>query len=387
MSQLSPQLAELRDQVRRFVAEVVLPAEAQLGTGELAADRRQALQREAAGRGLLAPQAPTEFGGRALSLLEQSVIFEEAGYSLLGPLALNCAAPDEGNMHLLHVTGTPAQHARYLAPLVRGEVRSFFAMTEPAPGAGSDPAALRTTATRVPGGWRIDGRKWLVTGAEGAGFGICMARTGERGATMFMVDAGTPGFTVERRIDTLDHAMGGHYELAFDDCRVADDAVLGEVDEGFRSAQVRLVPARLTHCMRWLGLARRSLDIALDHTQGRELFGTRLHELGLAQALIADSVIDLEASRALIREACAAIDAGARGTGESSVAKVFVSEAVGRVVDRAVQLCGGAGVSHELPLARFLTEVRAFRIYDGPAEVHRWSIARRASRRRAQGRG
>lgn len=384
MSELSPQLADLRDQVRRFVAEVVLPAEADLGTGELAAEQRQALQREAAGRGLLAPQAPTEFGGRGLSLLEQSVIFEEAGYSLLGPPALNCAAPDEGNMHLLHATGTPAQHARYLAPLVRGEARSFFAMTEPAPGAGSDPAALRTTAARVPGGWRIDGRKWLVTGAEGAGFGICMARTGEAGATMFMVDAGTPGFTVERRTQTLDHAMGGHYELRFDDCRVPDDAVLGELDEGFRSAQVRLVPARLTHCMRWLGLARRSLDIALDHTQSRELFGARLHELGLAQALIADSVIDLDASRALIRQACAAIDSGARGSGESSVAKVFVSEAVDRVVDRAIQLCGGAGVSHELPLARFLTEVRAFRIYDGPTEVHRWSIARRASRRRAE---
>jgi acyl-CoA dehydrogenase len=178
--------------------------------------------------------------------------------------------------------------------------------------------------------------------------------------------------------------MGGHYELRFDDCRVPDDAVLGEVDQGFRSAQVRLVPARLTHCMRWLGLARRSLDIALDHTRPRELFGAPLQELGLAQALIADCVIDLDASRALVRQACAAIDAGARGSGESSVAKVFVSEAVGRVVDRAVQLCGGAGVSHELPLARFLIEVRAFRIYDGPAEVHRWSIARRASRQRAQ---
>jgi acyl-CoA dehydrogenase len=381
------ELLELRDQVRRFVAELVIPAEAELGTAELDAEGRRRLQREAAARGLLAPQAPVEFGGRGLSLTGQSVILEEAGYSLLGPPALNCAAPDEGNMHLLHEAGTSDQHARYLAPLVAGDARSFFAMTEPAPGAGSDPAALRTTATRVAGGWRIDGRKWLVTGAEGAAFGICMARTGERAATMFMVDAGNPGFAVERRIDTLDHAMGGHCALRFDGCVVPDEAVLGAVDEGFRYAQVRLVPARLTHCMRWLGLARRSLDIALDHTQSRELFGARLHDLGLAQALIADCVIDIEASRALIRQACAAIDAGARGSGESSVAKVFVSEAVFRVVDRAVQLCGGAGVSHELPLARFLTEVRAFRIYDGPAEVHRWSIARRASRRRAEARG
>jgi len=380
-------LPELRDQVREFVAEVVIPAEAELGPANLDAGRRRELQQQAAARGLLAPQAPPEFGGRGLTLSEQSVIFEEAGYSLLGPPALNCAAPDEGNMHLLHMTGTPAQHERYLRPLAAGEARSFFAMTEPAPGAGSDPAALRTTAARVAGGWRIDGHKRLVTGAEGAAFGICVARTGDGAATMFMIDAGTPGFTVGRRIETLDHAIGGHFELHFDGCEVPGDAVLGEVDQGFRYAQVRLVPARLTHCMRWLGLARRSLDIALDHTDGRELFGARLHDLGLAQALIADSVIDLEASRALVSRACAAIDAGARGTGESSVAKVFVAEAVFRVVDRAIQLCGGSGVSHELPLARYLNEVRAFRIYDGPAEVHRWSIARRASRRRVEARG
>jgi acyl-CoA dehydrogenase len=384
---MSAALRELRDQVRTFVAEIVIPAEAELGQAELDAAGRRELQAEAAARGLLAPQAAVEFGGRGLCLSEQSVIFEEAGYSLIGPPALNCAAPDEGNMHLLHETGTSAQHDRYLRPLVRGQARSFFAMTEPAPGAGSDPAALRTTAARVPGGWRIDGRKWLVTGADGAAFGICMARTSDAAATMFMVEADTPGFTVVRRIETLDHAMGGHCELRFDGCVVPQEAVLGEVDEGFRYAQVRLVPARLTHCMRWLGLARRSLDIALDHTDSRELFGARLHDLGLAQALIADCVIDLEASRALVRQACAAIDAGARGTGESSVAKVFVSEAVFRVVDRAIQLCGGTGVSHELPLARYLNEVRAFRIYDGPAEVHRWSIARRTSRRRAQAGG
>jgi alkylation response protein AidB-like acyl-CoA dehydrogenase len=287
-------------------------------------------------------------------------------------------------MHLLHEVGSVVQRQRYLEPLVRGEARSFFAMTEPAPGAGSDPAALRTHATRVGDGWRIDGRKWLITGADGASFGICMARTSDDGATMFVVETDNPGLVVTRRIPTLDHAMtGGHCEIELDDCRVPDEAVLGAAGEGFRYAKVRLVPARLTHCMRWLGLARRSLDIALDHAAARQLFGERLQDLGLAQALIADSVIDLEASRALIRQACAAIDAGASGSAESSIAKVFVSEAVCRVVDRAIQLCGGAGVSHELPLARFLTEVRAFRIYDGPSEVHRWAIARRASWRRA----
>jgi len=198
------------------------------------------------------------------------------------------------------------------------------------------------------------------------------------------VDADTPGFEVVREIPTLDHAMiGGHCEVTFEDCRVGDDAVLGEVDAGFRYAQVRLAPARLTHCMRWLGIARRSLDIALERTRERELFGTPLQELGLAQQLIADSVIDIEASRGLIRHAVGVIDAGGRGSQESSVAKTFVSEAVDRVVDRAIQLCGGAGVTHETPLGRFMNEVRAFRIYDGPAETHRWAIARREVRRAA----
>ncbi|MDX6527580.1 MAG: acyl-CoA dehydrogenase [Gaiellales bacterium] len=382
---LEPELARLRDEVREFVRAVVIPEERELGLHEPGPELRRRMQSAAAAAGLLAPQAPMALGGRGLTLFEQSVILEEAGYSLLGPLALNCAAPDEGNMHLLHEIGSDGQRERYLAPLVRGDARSFFAMTEPAPGAGSDPEGLSTSAARVPEGWRINGRKWLITGAEGASFGICMARTSSGGATMFMVDAENPGFSLVRRIGTLDHAMsGGHCEVDFSDCLVRDDAVLGAVDEGFRYARIRLVPARLTHCMRWLGLARRSLDVALDRTADREVFGSRLHDLGLAQALIADSVIDLETSRALIRQTCSAIDAGASGSSASSVAKVFVSEAVFRVVDRAIQLCGGVGVSHDLPLARFLTEVRAFRIYDGPSEVHRWAIARRASRERAR---
>ena len=383
---LPAELAELRDRVAAFVRDVVIPAEAELGLGSPSEELRRRLQEQAVEAGVFAPHVAEEYGGLGLKLFEQSVVFEAAGYSLLGPLALNCAAPDEGNMHLLSVIATDEQKERYLRPLAAGETRSCFAMTEPAPGAGSDPSALQTTATRVDGGWRIDGRKWLITGAAGAGFAIVMARTGEvtrgQGATMLLVDAGTPGFEVVREIPTLDHAMiGGHCEVVFDDCRVGEDAILGELDLGFRYAQVRLAPARLTHCMRWLGIARRSLDIALEHTRDRELFGQRLHELGLAQQLIADSAIDIEASRALIRQAVRVIDAGGRGGHESSIAKTFVSEAVDRVVDRAIQLCGGAGVTHETPLGRFMNEVRAFRIYDGSAETHRWAIARREARR------
>jgi acyl-CoA dehydrogenase len=382
---LPPGLADLTGRVRAFIRDVVIPAEAELGLGQPSPELRDRLQRSAAGAGLLAPQVAKEHGGLGLDMFEQSVVLEAAGYSLLGPLAMNCAAPDEGNMHLLSVIATDEQKTRYLRPLAAGGVRSCFAMTEPAPGAGSDPAALRTTATKVDGGWRIDGRKWLITGASGAAFAIVMARTGElgrgQGATMFLVDAGNPGFQVVREIQTLDHAMiGGHCEVVFDGCLVDEAAVLGEPDLGFRYAQVRLAPARLTHCMRWLGIARRSLDIALERTRDRELFGQRLHELGLAQQLIADSAIDIEASRALIRHAVRVIDAGGRGGHESSIAKTFVSEAVDRVVDRAIQLCGGLGVTHETPLGRFMNEVRAFRIYDGSAETHRWAIARREAR-------
>jgi alkylation response protein AidB-like acyl-CoA dehydrogenase len=260
-------------------------------------------------------------------------------------------------------------------------------MTEPHPGAGSDPGALATTARPVDGGWVVDGDKRFISGAEGAGFAICMARA-PRGATMFLVDADNPGFVVGRRMETTDTVFaGGHSEVRLHECFVADAAVLGEVGEGFRYAQVRLAPARLTHCMRWLGLAHRALDVALDRAAEREIFGSRLEELGQAQGLIADSVIDIEASRALIRSAAGALDSGQPGRHETSVAKVFVAEAVFRVIDRAIQLTGGDGVTHDLPLARFLNEVRPFRIYDGPSETHRWAIARRASRRRAQERG
>jgi acyl-CoA dehydrogenase len=333
---------------------------------------------------LLAPHVPTEWGGCGLDVRGQSVVFEEAGYSLLGPLALNCSAPDEGNMHLLEVVASEEQKEKYLRPLVLGETRSCFAMTEPAPGAGSDPSMLSTTAASLDGGWRIDGRKWFISGAHGAGFAICMARTsgapGQRGgATMFLVDAGNPGMRVVRDIDTLDEGLfGGHSEVVFDGCVVGPESVLGEVDRGFEYAQVRLAPARLTHCMRWLGLARRAHGIAVDWAATRRSFGGLLGDLGMIQQLVADSEIDMAASRALIWHTAAVLDSGASGGTESSIAKTFVAEAVNRVVDRAVQVCGALGVSGDVLLSRYLREVRPFRIYDGPSEVHRWAIGRRA---------
>jgi acyl-CoA dehydrogenase len=377
----TPRLAE---RTRAFVREVCIPAEARFAGHDIDPGLRAELQAAARDAGVFAPHVPPEFGGHGLDIRGWASVFEEAGYSLLGPQALNCAAPDEGNMHLLEVIATDEQKERYLRPLAAGEVRSCFAMTEPHPGAGSDPAALATTAREVDGGWAIEGDKRFISGAEGAAFAICMARA-PQGATMFMIDADNPGWQVGRRMPTTDSVFaGGHSEVALRDCRVGADAVLGAVGEGFRYAQVRLGPARLTHCMRWLGLARRALDIALDRAAEREVFGARLEELGLAQGLIADSVIDVEASRALIRTAAERLDAGSHARHETSIAKVFVAEAVWRVIDRSLQLTGGDGVSHDFPLARFLNEARPFRIYDGPSETHRWAIARRAARTRAQ---
>lgn len=385
----SPEVVALRGRVREFVREVVIPAEAELGHGAGPDDDlRLRLQKSAGEAGLLAPTAPLDCGGLALSHVGQSVILREAGYSLLGPLALNCAAPDEGNMHLLDKVATPAQRERYLAPLARGQVRSCFAMTEPAPGAGSDPSMLSTRARWDGSAWVINGRKWFITGADGAAYAICMAVTEAQedapaGATMFLVDADNPGMLVERHIGSLDVGfVGGHCEVLFDDCRVPQEAVLGEVGRGFAYAQVRLAPARLTHCMRWLGIAERAHHATLDRVAEREAFGRRLADLGMAQQMIADNEIDIAASSGLVLNAAWLLDEGERASAESSIAKTFVAEAVNRIVDRAVQLHGAIGVSEELPLALFLKEVRAFRIYDGASEVHRMSIASRAVRRR-----
>jgi acyl-CoA dehydrogenase len=390
---LEPEVEALRDRVRAFVADVVIPAEARDRSEHGLDDGLRAeLQEAARAAGVFAPAVPEAYGGLGLDHRAQAVVFEEAGYSILGPQALNCAAPDEGNMNLLARAATPEQRERFLRPLAEGRVRSAFAMTEPAPGAGSDPSMLMTSATRVDGGWSISGRKWFITGAQGAAFFICMARTGEaieggRGATMFLVDAASPGVRVERIVDAIDRSFpGGHAEVVFDDCVVADDAVLGAVGEGYTYAQIRLAPARLTHCMRWLGLARRALDLALDRAAEREAFGAKLGELGMVQQMLADSVIDLQTSRLLVWHCAWALDAGQPGRHESSVAKAHVAEAVHRVADRSVQICGSLGVSGDLPLARYLAEIRPFRIYDGPTETHKWAIARRAVRRRAAGR-
>jgi acyl-CoA dehydrogenase len=379
---------ELRQRTRTFIRDVVIPAEPTPGE-QLEQATRERLQQAAKDAGVFAPPVLAEYGGQGVPVQWWSPILQEAGYSPIGPSALNCMAPDEGNMHMLELIGTEEQKHRFLAPLASGETRSCFAMTEPHPGAGSDPEALLSTARRDGDLWVINGHKRFTSGAIGAGFCIVMARTeateaAPAGATMFLVDMDHPGLRVGESIHTLDRAIdGGHPHVYFEDCTVPTDAVLGEIGLGFKYAQVRLGPARLTHCMRWLGLARRSLDIALDRAERREIFGANLKSLGMVQDLIAQCEIDIETSDAIITKAAALLATDPKaGSAMSSIAKVHCSEAVFRVIDRCIQICGGDGVSDGLPLAQYLNEVRPFRIYDGSNETHKWAISRRASSRR-----
>jgi acyl-CoA dehydrogenase len=300
---------------------------------------------------------------------------------------MNCMAPDEGNMHLLHVVANDAQKARYLAPLARGEVRSAFLMTEPEGGAGSDPQMLATTARPDGQHWVIDGLKWLITGADGAQFGIIMARTGTH-ATMFLADLDTPGIRIERLLGTMGAAMpGGHAVVRLSGVRVPESAVLGAVHEGFRYAQVRLAPARLTHCMRWWGAAQRAHDIAVEHACRRRAFGQPLIEHEGVGFMLARNEVDLLQTQLLIDYTAWTLDQGARGTSESSMAKFACAETLYGVVDRCVQVLGGLGVTDDTPVAEIFKEIRAFRIYDGPSEVHLWSLARRIQRRQRRSGG
>lgn len=376
---IPPDLAALQERTRVFVRGRVLPMEADHRQGPHGPDDslRRELQGMARAEGLLAPHVGRAHGGIGLGHVGKALVFEEAGYSLLGPLALNVSAPDEGNMHLLDAVGTEAQKDRWLRPLAAGEVRSCFCMTEPPPGAGSDPAALSTTAVLDGGDYVIEGRKWFTTGAVGAGFAIIMAKGEDGRATMFLADMDQPGISIERTMDSLDQGFpGGHAVVRFDGLRVPAADVLGEAGQGFRYAQLRLAPARLTHCMRWLGAARRAQDIAVAYAARREAFGRKLADHEGVGFMLADNDMDIRTCRLTIWHTAWLLDQGERAGTESSIAKVVCSEAIWRVADRCVQVLGGQGVTGETVVERIFREVRGFRIYDGPSEVHRWSLAR-----------
>jgi len=370
---------DLCARVRRFVEEVAIPAESPAIARDVTAlDRCVArLRVQAREAGLYAPQLPREWGGLGLGWRALAQVLEEAGRGFLGPAALNCAAPDQPNMLTLLRLGTPAQLERFLGPLVRGERRACFAMTEPAPGAGSDPSMLRTHAERRSARWVLNGHKQFISGGVGADFALVLART-DTGATLFLVPADTPGYRVVRDIGMVTgYQIGGHAEIVLQDCEVGDEAVLGEPGRGLEYAQLRLEPARLSHCMRYIGRARRALETAQSYVAQRDSFGSRLADLQQIQAMVADSHIDLYAARLMTLDCADRMDAGLSVKQHSAMAKVFVSEAVNRVADRAVQMMGASGLSDDTPVAMVWQEMRPFRIYDGANELHRATLARR----------
>jgi len=377
---LPPHLLELQTKVRSFIREKVIPFESdprQDSHGPHESLRKDLIDMARA-QGLLTPHASKELGGLGLSHVEKAIVFVEAGYSTLGPTAMNIHAPDEGNIHLMEVVANEYQKKRWLKPLVRGEIRSCFAMTEPAPGAGADPSMLNTIAVKDGDDYVINGTKWFITGATGASFAIIMAKLEDGSATMFLSDMDRPEINVVRQMDALDSCFtGGHGVVEFKDLRIPSCDVLGEVGKGFRYAQIRLAPARLTHCMRWLGQAQRAHDIAVEYASTRQAFGVVLGAHEGVGYMLADNDMDLHTSRLHIWHTAWLLDQGERGNFESSRAKTVCAEAECRVVDRCVQILGGQGVTSETIVMKIFKDIRAFRIYDGPSEVHRWSMAKK----------
>lgn len=387
---VSDRATAIADRVEAFVRDIVIPFEQDVrfevhGHGppaELVAELR-ARAREA---GVLTPHILAD--GTHLSQRETAVVLIASGLSPLGPVAVNTMAPDEGNMFLLGHVANDEQKRRFLAPLVDGSARSAFFMTEPAVegGAGSDPSMMQTRCVRDGDDWVIDGHKTFITGALGARVSIVMARTPEEGAgqaCLFLVDLPDPAIRIERVLDTIDSSMpGGHSLIAIDGLRVPASQMLGEVGDGFRLAQVRLSPARLSHCMRWLGAAIRAQEIATEYACRRRAFGTLLIDHEGVGFMLAENRIDLQQSALMIDWCAGVLDSGSLGTTESSMAKVAVSEAVSRIADKCVQVMGGTGVSGDTVVEQVYREVRAFRIYDGPTEVHKWSLAKKIKRER-----
>ena len=376
------QVDELAARVETFVRTIVVPYEqdprrdSHGPTDELVAELRD----KARAAGVLTPHILAD--GAHLSQRQTALVLRKTGLSPLGPLACNTAAPDEGNMYLLSKVGSPDLKQRFLEPLVQGHARSAFFMTEPAEdnGAGSDPSMMQTTCRLDGNHWVINGRKSFITGARGAKVGIVMAKSDE-GACMFLVELPDPAIRIERILDTIDSSMpGGHAVVAIDKLRVPADQMLGESGEGFKYAQARLSPARLSHCMRWLGACVRANEIATDYANRRQAMGKVLIDHEGVGFMLADNLIDLRQAELMIDWCADVLDGDNLGTAESSMTKVAVSEALMRIADRCVQVMGGAGVTTDTIVEQVFREIRAFRIYDGPSEVHRWSLAKKIRR-------
>ncbi len=382
----SERAKELAQRAREFVDEVVIPKEREIEGGtKVPDDVVTELREEARERNLYAPQIAEKHGGMGVDFREVLPLFEEAGRSLIAPAAMRVDAPDEGNMHTLELAGTKSQKERWLEPLVRGELTSAFAMTEPRQGGGSDPKMVKTTAEREGDEWVIDGHKWWITNGGEADFFITLARTDREkhpyeGCSLLIVPEDTPGLEVKRDIPHLgdDITSMVHSEIRYDEVRVPASNLLGGEGKGFAIAQKRLGPARLTHCMRFSGMAGRALDVAKAYTSEREGFGETIADKQAVRFEIAEAETDLHAARSMVRHAANEISRGNEARVAVSMCKYFTANVTEQAINTALQFCGASGIGKDLPIADFYENVRQFRIVDGADEVHKRVIARDA---------
>ncbi|MBB3065620.1 acyl-CoA dehydrogenase family protein [Limibacillus halophilus] len=381
---LGPEHESLRTAIRGFVEERVIPLEGDSANYDehenIRLDVLETLRQEVRTAGLWAPQMPVNRGGQGLSMIGMAACYEEMGRSIFGPICFNAAAPDDGNMILLQKIAREDQQKRWLQPIIDGEVRSAFAMTEPMPGAGSDPTLMKTTAVRDGKRWIVKGRKWFITGAGVAQHFILIAKTSDdprKGLTAFLFDRDEPGWEIVRRIPIMGpEEHGGHCELLFDGLEIPDDNRLMGIGDGLKVTQIRLGTARLTHCMRWLGMARRAMEIATTYVEKRESFGQRLADRESIQNLLGSAAMQIEIGRLLTMKAAWKLDQGDFARKEVSMAKIQVADALHQAVDTAIQLCGARGYSKDTPLEWMYRYARQARLVDGASEVHRMVLSR-----------
>ena len=382
---LPPAIEEARRRARQFVDDEVLPVENDPANYDdhenitLAALRP--LRAKAKAAGLWAPQMPTERGGMGLPTIGMAAVYEEMNRSIFGPVAINCAAPDDGNMFVLNRIGTEEQKTKWLQPIIDGDIHSSFVMTEPHPGSGSDPSMMLTKAEPIGNSkWRITGRKWYITGAESATHFILMARTSDdarKGLTAFMFHKDQPGWRIVRRIPIMGpEEHGGHCEIEFDGLEIDDSDRLMEVGDGLKLTQIRLGTARLTHCMRWLGLAKRSMEIARDYVEKREGFGSKLIDRESVQIKLGEVAHEIEMGRLIVMKAAWKLDQGDFARQEVSMAKIHVADTLHKAVDTAIQLNGARGYSKDTVLEWIYRYARQARLVDGASEVHKMVLAR-----------
>jgi len=381
-------IADRRERVRAFMDEHIYPNESALFREDDAADALiLELREKVKSAGLWAPHLPPEAGGSGSGFLEYAYLNEEIGRSFIAQLIFGCQAPDAGNGEILHLYGTDEQRALYLRPLVAGETRSFFGMTEPEV-AGSDPTLLQGRAVRDGDDWVIDAHKWFSSGADGAGFGVVMVVTDPDGdphrrASMILVPTDTPGYELVRRVPVMGHegrGWGTHCETRFTGVRVPVSNTLGEPGDGFRIAQKRLGPGRIHHVMRWLGQMERAFELLCSYSLERKAFGGPLAEKQTVQNWIAESAADIQACRLMTLQAAHRLDEGDEARVEVSLIKFFAARVLNEVIDRALQVHGGLGMTDDTPLALMYRMARGGRIYDGADEVHKMVVARRILR-------